>query len=80
MALEHTERTPEVMIEHCPRDLAAEKLLDLFFRIHYVVGMKVEDTLRTNDILTGTRSPCCGQFARKALKACRCAANISRTQ
>ena len=51
MALEHTEKTPEVMIEHCPRDLAAEKLLDLFFRIHYVVGMKVEDTLRTNDIL-----------------------------
>jgi len=51
MALEHTQNTPEVMVEHCPRDEAAEKLLDLFFRIHYVVGMKVEDTLRTNDIL-----------------------------
>ena len=51
MALEHTQNTPEVTVEHCPRDEAAERLLDLFFRIHYVVGMKVQDTLRTTDIL-----------------------------
>tara|TARA_B110000046_G_C13008102_1_gene405326 strand:+ start:1318 stop:2478 length:1161 start_codon:yes stop_codon:yes gene_type:complete len=38
-------------IEHVHRDDAAKKLLDLFYPVHYVVGMKVEDTLRTNDLL-----------------------------
>ena len=33
------------------REDAAKKLLDLFYPVHYVVGMKVEDTLRTNDLL-----------------------------
>ena len=38
-------------IPHIPREDAAKKLLDLFYPVHYVVGMKVEDTLRTNDLL-----------------------------
>ena len=38
-------------IPHIPRKDAAKKLLDLFYPVHYVVGMKVEDTLRTNDLL-----------------------------
>lgn len=38
-------------IEHVRREDAAKKLLDLFYPVHYVVGMKVEDTLRTNDML-----------------------------
>ena len=38
-------------IEHIPREGAAKKLLDLFYPVHYAVGMKVEDTLRTNEIL-----------------------------
>ena len=38
-------------IEHIPRADAAKKLLHRFYPVHYVVGMKVEDTLRTNDLL-----------------------------
>ena len=38
-------------IPHIQREDAAKKLLDLFYPVHYVVGMKVEDTLRTNDLL-----------------------------
>jgi DNA-binding MarR family transcriptional regulator len=38
-------------IEHIPRADAAKKLLYRFYPVHYVVGMKVEDTLRTNDLL-----------------------------
>jgi DNA-binding MarR family transcriptional regulator len=38
-------------ITHTPRENAAKKLLHLFYPVHYVVGMKVEDTLRTNDLL-----------------------------
>ena len=35
----------------CPRDEAARTLLNLFFRVHFIVGMKVNDTLRTFDTL-----------------------------
>ena len=40
-----------VDIAPCPRDKAAGTLLNLFFRIHFIVGMKVNDTLRTFDTL-----------------------------
>jgi len=40
-----------VDISPCPRDEAARTLLNLFFRIHFIVGMKVNDTLRTFDTL-----------------------------
>lgn len=40
-----------VDIAPCPRDEAAATLLNLFFRIHFIVGMKVNDTLRTFDTL-----------------------------
>ncbi len=40
-----------VDIVPCDRNEAASTLLNLFFRIHFVVGMKVNDTLRTFDTL-----------------------------
>ena len=43
--------TTKPNIEHVPREDAAKKLLYRFYPVHYVVGMKVEDTLRTNDLL-----------------------------
>ena len=33
------------------RSEAAQRLLELLYRVHYVVGMKVQDTLRTDDRL-----------------------------
>ena len=42
---------PDTDIRHVDRDQAARELLDLFYPVHYAVGMKVEDTLRSSDIL-----------------------------
>ncbi|TDU31223.1 DNA-binding MarR family transcriptional regulator [Panacagrimonas perspica] len=38
-------------IAHVPRAQAARALLDLFYPVHYAVGMKVEDTLRSSAAL-----------------------------
>ena len=38
-------------VEPIARSEAAQRLLELLYRVHYVVGMKVQDTLRTDDRL-----------------------------
>ena len=44
-----THRHPSVVA--IDRAVAAQHLLELLYRVHYVVGMKVQDTLRTDDTL-----------------------------
>ena len=44
-----THRHPSVVA--IDRAEAAQHLLELLYRVHYVVGMKVQDTLRTDDTL-----------------------------
>jgi DNA-binding MarR family transcriptional regulator len=41
----------EKKVRHIPREEAPGELLELFYPIHYTVGMVVEDTLRTSRIL-----------------------------
>ncbi len=38
-------------VEPVKRSEAAQRLLELLYRVHYVVGMKVQDTLRTDETL-----------------------------
>ena len=38
-------------VEHVDRESAARRLLELLYRVHYVVGMRVQDTLRTDERL-----------------------------
>ena len=38
-------------IERVERSIASHRLFELLYRVHYVVGMKVQDTLRTDDTL-----------------------------
>jgi DNA-binding MarR family transcriptional regulator len=38
-------------IERVERSNASHRLFELLYRVHYVVGMKVQDTLRTDDTL-----------------------------
>lgn len=44
-------RPPHKSVKRIPRDSAARLLLNLLYRVHYIVGMKVQDTLRTNELL-----------------------------
>lgn len=39
---------PTVDIEKVDHEIAAERFLDLFYPIHYAIGMQVEDALRGN--------------------------------
>ena len=41
----------EKKYRHIPRDEAPRELLELFYPIHYTVGMVIEDTLRTSKVL-----------------------------
>jgi len=46
-----TPASTEMGIAHVSRHSSARTLLDLFFPVHYAVGMKVEDTLRSSEML-----------------------------
>jgi DNA-binding MarR family transcriptional regulator len=44
-----TEASHQAHVKSVDRAQAARLLLELLYRVHYIVGMKVQDTLRTND-------------------------------
>ena len=51
MAAIKSKRAQGTAVPRIKRSEAARKLLDLFYPVHYAVGMKVEDTLRSSDLL-----------------------------